>query len=237
MIHPEHKPDEEQMEKPPAWLISMGDVTALMLTFFVMLFSMSYVKSEKWDEITSLLNRNIKPTEVTKPAPISERNIPTIEILPGLSTDYLHRILKDKLSRDPILAQALVTPLEGTVVISLPGDALFAAGSDTLSEPAEQIVSELATVLTLVGNQIDIIGHTDPTPPATGAYADNWELSLARALKVSEILKDAGYDGRFSATGRGHSRYRHLDQRIPEERRYELSRRVDIVLYSQAGGQ
>ncbi len=228
---------KENVEKSPAWLVSMGDVTALMLTFFVMLFSMSYVKSERWDEIISLLNRTTEPSEIQKPIPTSDRAIPSVEVLAGLSTDYLHRILQEKLARDPILANARITPLEDQVVISLPSDALFASGSDELSEEAKLAVRELAGVLAQVGNQAEIVGHTDPLPPAAGSYPSNWDLSLARALRVANALTDAGYKGNFAAIGMGDSRFRHLDPGLTEERRYELARRVDVVLRSEAGGQ
>ena len=230
-------PPKEELGKPPAWLISMGDVTALMLTFFVMLFSMSYVKSEKWDDVTSLLNRRLQPTEVTKPAPISEQNIPSIEILSGLSTDYLHRILSQNLTGDTALRKAVLTPLESTVVISLPENTVFDPGSDSLNEDARRAVSDLAAVLSLVGNKVEIVGHADPTAEDAGRFADRWALSLARALAVAEELKQAGYGGRIVAAGKGSSRFRHLDAQLPEERRYALSRRVDIVLHSEAGGQ
>ena len=215
----------------------MGDVTALMLTFFVMLFSMSYVKSEKWDEVTSLLNRRLQPTEVTRPAPVSERNIPTVEVLPGLSTDYLHRVLAEKLDDDTALRNAILTPLENQVVISLPENTLFEPGSDVLSEDAGRAVADLAALLSLVGNRIEVVGHADPTAEDTGAFTEAWSLSLARALAVSSALKDAGYQGRFVAAGRGSSRFRHLDPALPEQRRYALSRRVDVVLHAEAGGQ
>lgn len=228
---------KEKVEKSPAWLVSMGDVTALMLTFFVMLFSMSYVKSERWDEIISLLNRTTEPSEIQKPIPTSDRAIPSVEVLAGLSTDYLHRILQEKLSRDPILAKARITPLEDQVVISLQSDALFESGSDELGEEAKLAVRELAGVLAQVGNQVEIVGHTDPLPPAAGSYPSNWDLSLARALRVANALTDAGYKGNFAAIGMGDSRFRHLDPRLSEERRYELARRVDVVLRSEAGGQ
>lgn len=238
MIDPGFKSEQKkEVEKSPAWLVSMGDVTALMLTFFVMLFSMSYVKSERWDEIISLLNRSDQPSEIQKPVPTSERAIPSVEVLPGLSTDYLHRVLQEKLSRDPILARARLTPLEAQVVISLPSDALFSPGSDLLSDEAKLAVRELAGVLAQVGNQVEIAGHTDPLPVADGAYPSNWDLSLARALRVATGLTDAGYKGRFSAIGMGDSRFRHLDPRLPEEERYELARRVDVVVRSEAGGQ
>lgn len=238
MIDPGYKGEHhDKIERPPAWMVSMGDVTALMLTFFVMLYSMSYVKSERWDEIISLLNRRMQPAEIQKPIPTSERAIPSVQILPGLSTDYLHRILQEKLSRDPILASARVTPLEEKVVISLPSDAIFSSGSTDLGDDAKLAIRELAGVLSQVGNQLEIVGHTDPLPPADGTFVSNWDLSLARALRVASALTDSGYKGRFAAIGMGDSRFRHLDPKLPEERRYELARRVDIVLLSQAGGQ
>ncbi len=228
---------KKERERPPIWLVSMGDVAALMLTFFVMLFSMSYVKSERWDDIVSLLNRRMQPSDVRVPRPTSELAIPSVEVLPALSTDYLHRVLQEKLGSNPILAEARLTPLEQKVVISLPGKALFTPGSDSLTEDAALAVRELAGVLSLVGNQIEIVGHTDPLPPKDASYSSNWELSLARALTVAKGLTDAGYRGRFSAFGEAESRFRHLDPTIPEEQRYEIARRVDVVVRADAGGQ
>ncbi|MDJ0685654.1 MAG: flagellar motor protein MotB [Alphaproteobacteria bacterium] len=229
--------DDDGVEPAPPWLISMGDVTALMLTFFVMLFSMSHLKSERWDEIISLINTSIEPSRIEEPPPASDQNISTIVVLGGLSTDYLNRILVEKLDRDPILRQARLTALQEQVSVSLPSDLLFEAGGDTLAPGAFEAISRLSGVMAQIGNHVDIVGHTDPTPARSEIFKTNWELSLGQALKVAETVRQAGYQGDFSAFGMGDSRYRHIDRRLPEEERYALARRIDIVFRAEAGGQ
>lgn len=237
MIGSDFKPFDDEVDRSPVWLVSFGDVTALMLTFFVMLFSMSHLKSERWDDIISLINTSLKPKEIERPLPTSERNVATIDILGGLSTDYLKRILSEKLERDEILSKSRVTGLQEQVVVSIPTDALFRPGSASLSEGAEEALKRMAGVMSQIGNHVDIVGHTDPEPIRNGAFRSNWELSLARALRVAEVIRISGYQGGFSAVGMGDSRYRRLDTRLSEEERYALARRVDIVFRAEAGGQ
>ena len=229
--------DDDGVEPAPARLISMGDVTALMLTFFVMLFSMSHLKSERWDEIISLINTSIEPNRIEEPAPVSDQNISTIVVLGGLSTDYLNRILEEKLGRDPILSQARLTALQDQVAVSLPSDLLFEPGGDTLAPGAFEAIARLSGVMAQIGNQVDIVGHTDPAPTRSEIFSTNWALSLGQALKVADTVRRAGYEGDFSAYGMGDSRYRHIDARLPEEERYALARRIDIVFRAEAGGQ
>jgi chemotaxis protein MotB len=50
-------------------------------------------------------------------------------------------------------------------------------------------------------------GHTDDTPPNTGQYPTNWELSAARAGAAARFLAEAGVEGdRITATGYAQTR-------------------------------
>ena len=124
------------------------------------------------------------------------------------------------------------------MIISLPSDALFAPGSADLDDGARSMITAMSGVLAQVGNQVEIVGHTDPEPPqAGGQYQTNWELSLAQSISFANALSRSGYPGRMVTLGMADSRFKHLDRDIPEERRYELARRIDIVILSEAGGQ
>ncbi len=96
-----------------------------------------------------------------------------------------------------------------TGVISLPEDALFARGSSQLSESGRQVLSRAAEQLAdampcFVDNQrvkrscpnnpygheietVFIEGHTDSVPFAGGGR-DNFDLSLARARAVEQVM-------------------------------------------------
>lgn len=223
--------------KSPAWLVSFGDVTALMLTFFVMMFAMSSIQSEKWDAVISLLSTSRASNPDTESTPSADSNIPTVEIVNALPTEYLDRVFKETLSKDPILASATISRLDGVLVISLPSENLFAPGKATLLDGADEAFFRLGGVLSKIGNQVEVVGHTDRAPPESDAYPSNWELSLARSETVAGILKKVGYSGSAVVLGAADGQYRHIDTRIPEEKRNALARRVDIVIRPDAGGQ
>ena len=227
--------DENQIEKAPIWMVSLGDVTALMLAFFVMLYAMSNPQSEKYESVISLITTSMSPN--ASPNPTSKLNIGTVDLVGGLSPDYLNKILEDKLSRDEVLSQAVVKEISKRVVISLPADIIFTQGGAEISETAGESIRRLAGVISQFGNQVDIVGHTDPEPTIGEKYPTNWDLSLARALSMANALNDYGYSGDFTVLGMADSRYRFLDGRLSEEKRYELARRVDIVIQPIAGGQ
>lgn len=229
---------EDVVEKSPIWLVTFGDVAALMLAFFVMLYSMSHLQSEKWDAIISILATRDEPVKPGEPTPIAERTITRIDLIPAFPTGYLERILNEKLDGDPLLADIRMTGLEDQLVLSLPTDRYFENAGATLNETGVRTISSLATVFRQFGNRLDIRGHTSPEPLAPNSpFQDRWGVSLARALAVAKSLERAGYDGDLSVLGQADSVYRHIDRDIPEARRFELARRVDIVIVPEARGQ
>ena len=80
------------------------------------------------------------------------------------------------------------------MVISLPGDVLFASGSDVLSNEGEKILLQVAEVIqndpALRDRQYQVAGHTDDQPlkRAADTFHDNWGLSLMRARQVLVFL-------------------------------------------------
>ncbi len=153
----------------------------------------------------------------------------------AVDLDYFRRVLTDKIRGVEVLERATILPLDDRLVISLPADALFERGSATLTEEATSAAMVLSDALQVVGNRVDVIGHTDPDPVRSELYPSNWELSLARAVVMSLALKDAGYPNQISAFGYADSRFEDLSYELSEKRRYQLGRRVDIVVRERAG--
>ncbi len=226
---------DNNIERAPIWIISLGDIVALMLAFFVMIFSMSTIQTEKYEKIVSLISTNIKSNNSV--IPISQFNIPTVDLIGGLPPEYLNKILTDKLSRDKVLSKAYIAEISNHVIISLPTDIIFKPGSAEVEKKAMESISRLAGVMSQFGNKVNIAGHTDPEPIVNNKDTTNWDLSLSRSLKIAILLKKYGYVGDFTVLGHADSRYRFLDKRFSEEERYELSRRVDLIILPIAGGQ
>ncbi|MBI4702350.1 MAG: OmpA family protein [Deltaproteobacteria bacterium] len=74
------------------------------------------------------------------------------------------------------------------MIISLPGDVLFASARDTLTKEGEQILNQVAKVIgadaSLRSRDYQVAGHTDNKPLVGGMFRDNWGLSLMRAREV-----------------------------------------------------
>ncbi len=119
-----------------------------------------------------------------------------------------------------------------------PSEILFDLGSDELQEKGLFELSQMAKVIRKIVKEIPkeidwilrVDGHTDKTPFLNrGKFADNWELSQARALSVvkyfiSEELLPAK---RFAATGFG--QFQPIDTG-ENEKALARNRRIEIKL-------
>ena len=216
-------------------MITFADLVLLLLAFFVLLFSMSHVKTENWQAVVEALSRRLNPESLrVKIEPASERNIARMSVPKLVDLDYLSTVLGEKISADPVLARSIIQRLDDRLVISLPGDAVFEPGSAELAAGARQAAFGLGELLHRLGNRIDINGHTDSEPVRSGAFVSNWELSLARALALAGALREAGLGQRITAFGLADSRFFHISPALSPTRRQELARRVDIVIRETA---
>ncbi len=182
-----------------AWLVTFTDLMALMLAFFVLMFSMSQIEQAKWqglvDALASDLN-TLRKVESFKPAldyqPEEEA------VVPGTDLDYLTPIIREQITAHPLLAQATIHRAAERLVISLPAELLFGAGAAVPAPRAVEFGSELVSVLRNLNNSVEVEAQLDGAGAARAQHAD-WELALARAAAFTGILTHAGYTGRIVA--------------------------------------
>lgn len=218
-----------------SWLTTFADISALMLAFFVMLFSMSSLEVEKWQAVVARLPNADPSKEKLRPPPNSALNVATVDVPPALPLGYLSQVLEEKISQDEVLGRAQIHRLDKLVIVSLPTERLFLSAGATLTESAKEALFRLTSALAQMGNQIDVYGHTAPGGTDSASTMQNWRLSLARAVAVANELRRIGYQRNVTMLGLGDSRYDHLDRGIVEDRRRQLARRVDIVIHPTAG--
>jgi chemotaxis protein MotB len=126
------------------------------------------------------------------------------------------------------------------MVISLPGDVLFASGSDELRDEGTQVLAAVAEVIRkdpqLSKRYFQVAGHTDNKPLKGGRFKDNWGLSTMRARSVLVYLisptetKEGG--GGLDATRLHPAGYGETDpiaDNSTDEGRQQ-NRRVELVL-------
>jgi len=131
-----------------------------------------------------------------------------------------------------------VTIRHNKMVISLPGDVLFAAGSAKLSKPGERALSKVKKVLLsdpgLTERYYQVAGHTDNQQLVRTAeeFKDNWGLSLMRAREVLLFLTNAEGGAGLNVKHWSAAGYAEIDpvapNSSPEARR--RNRRVEVVV-------
>ena len=146
-----------------------------------------------------------------------------------MALDYLATLLAQHLDGDDHLGDARITRLAGRLVISLPGDLLFAPGSTALDADARAMLFRLGGLLRHLRNRIAVAGHADPARTADRRDL-NWELSIGRAVVVANELRRAGYGREIVALGYADGRFDALPADLSAARREALARRVDVIV-------
>ncbi len=240
IIHKKSRIKTKKSGKSFMWLITFTDVMALMLTFFVLLFSMSEPKQEEWSEITSILNSEFGDFFGNKfeQGVIDDINIERIQLNQAIDLKYLKSVMKETLSKEPLLKNISLIPQYDSLIISLPENLLFSSGSAQLTTDGKNAVYAIAGILEKLGNRIEIMGQADPRPISENSkYKSNWDLSLKRAIEVAALLHDKGYDKNIRVLGLSSGRYDELPKKWSEKDRLDLSRRVDIAVMNDDGSK
>ena len=230
---------ENDGSRVPLWLITFTDVMALMLTFFVLLYSMSSPQEEKWEEMSKGLTQKLNVFDAAEYRSGTQDviSLDKIDTSRALNIGYVKVLLSRLLAHKKIDGVVLIEN-QKRLVLSLPSGLLFESGQVEIADKGHQALFELGGILARVQNRIEVVGHSDPRPitnQKNAPYKTNWQLSLARAAEVARVLKDVGYERNITVRGLSSARYDELPEKLPEEERYALSRRVDIVIMDNDG--
>ena len=224
-----------QKDTSVAWILIFTDMVALLLSFFVMLFSMSAVPVNEWETTIDILEEALNLTSEEEKDPTEDYNISSVLLERArTNVNYLLPIIEPKIKQDEIIKDSPIILLDDRIVISLSGDLLFAPGKTELTKKARKALFNLGGVLRNIRNTIGVYGYSEDEIFDRDKYSSDWELSLARAVSVANELKRAGYMEEILSFGYGGARSFRLAS-VSKDRRQSLSRRVDIVIMSIRG--
>lgn len=227
------------------WMATYADTVTLLLTFFVLLYSMSSVDAEKTKGIAnafvsmmggqsgdSLLQFNLYNGEVPLIGRESEANFDGGKEL--TDQQKMFNTIKEFVHNNNIQDVVEIVDDERGVAMQLKDNILFETSSSDLREDSKAILNQLNTIIASVNNPILIEGHTDNRDINTSRFPSNWELSADRAVNVVRYFVEVlGQDPkRFSATGYGEF------QPVAPNNTYEdmaKNRRVDILIVTSKG--
>lgn len=127
------------------------------------------------------------------------------DVPPTPATSALADALTLRLADDLSAGRVELERASDRAVLTLGSDGVFASGSAVVMPDRLPLLQRIGAALREVDAHIVVVGHTDDEPPSRGK-ASNWQLSLARATAVVNLLRERA-DGpeRFLAQGRGAS--------------------------------
>lgn len=188
------------------WLLTYADLMNLLLILFIILYSMSQVNTEKFQQLSQSLSSAFgngeRPSVVqggssgnslidfpaTMPSPV----------IPSKIEDQQMEALQEEISglvdSEGLKGNVSVTMQERGIVVTINEKILFKSGS-AIIEPNDQdtVIKIGKDILSKIPNKhIRVEGHTDNIPMKSALYPSNWELSAARAINVLKLLVDKG---------------------------------------------
>jgi chemotaxis protein MotB len=225
---------KEECKAPPAWLTSFGDLMSLLLTFFILLYSMSTISLEKfYQAIKGIIEAFGGHYVIYEQRVINGKNVPVQmpNMYPKMRTrerieKKLHEI-RQMLQRLGIKSE--VAKFGTSIRLRINTDKLFPPGEDRPYPQAIPIIMEICRKLKELDLPLTIEGFTDNTPIHNKRFPSNWELSAARATAILRLFIQCGYDPKkLSAAGCGP--YHPIAPNTTPEGRAK-NRRIEIVIH------
>ncbi len=184
------------------WLVIFTDLVALMLAFFVLLFSMSTVKLSDWQSLVQSLSETLSPEEKKK-IPVAQSNFNIESVFRGEASnlDYLMSIISEAVDSNELLSKGKILRREDRMVLVMPRKVLFKSGRAELTDEGRDAFFVLGGVLRNIDNEIAVNGHSGTDSLVQKGFVSNWELSIALAVSIANTLRQSGFPRPVSAFG------------------------------------
>ena len=197
------------------WLTTFNDLVTLLMVFFVLLFTMSSIDARPMQEFQyalqsglgilkegKMVNISVKTTQpVEDMSHIKDVKVSPDELLSGLLSDKLIKSLQADFEIE-------ITQTSQGIRLSFEDQVLFEFGKADINPAGFTMLDQIAKAIKKVPKAVRVEGHTDNIPIQTARFPSNWELSVARAVKVVKYFAEVGNvdPHRLSAVGYGESR-------------------------------
>lgn len=231
---PKSSKKDDRPAGAPSWMVTYSDLVTLLLTFFVLLLSMSSLDPIRFNSAAKSLKKAFNIHDIpsqTKyiipvlPSPSTPRISPIIE----QTTAKVHEKIKSQIDALRLNSQVGVLKRDDeSIVLRINDSVLFEPGQAKITPRSYPILRDIADIIRPLPMDLRIEGHTDDTPVA-GSQFGNWDLSVSRSVSVLRFFAQSDLLAldRMASVGYG------LDRPVvpnSDEAARALNRRVDFVL-------
>lgn len=226
--------------KADGWLATYADTITLLLTFFVLLYSMATIDNEKIKQLSTAFKTFMSGEEgaTLMQYDLYNGEVPLIggetsEPIQGgegiTEQEKIYNDIKNFVESNNLSEVVEIVDDERGVAMQLKSNILFETSSSNLKEDSKVILKKINSIISSLKNPILVEGHTDNRPINTDRFPSNWELSADRAVNVVRYFVEVLGENpeRFSATG-----YAEFKPVAPNNNYENMAknRRVDILI-------
>ncbi|MCL1848450.1 MAG: flagellar motor protein MotB [Clostridiales bacterium] len=226
-----------------SWLNTYADMVTLLLTFFVMLLSMSSVDEERFDAVLASLRAagfdaailvQVDPSAITEEMDLWDL-IPDLAETNDdyLSMDSLYEVMNEYISKNDMSSSMTVTKQGNNVHIQFNSAILFEPDQYTMLPASRPLLSFVGDVINLYDEKIKVVnigGHTARTGRGNTGVSD-WRLSGERAATVATFLEDSCGVNKMKMLTIGYGDNFPIADNDTEQGRSQ-NRRVELVIVS-----
>jgi chemotaxis protein MotB len=231
--HGDIHPDER-------WLITYADMITLLLAVFIVMYALSDTNLRKFNafaqSLSSAFNTDVFSGTDAFTVSSGEAVAPgtgQVDSGNGVIASEARTVqaaVNDYAIRQGLGGTVTVDQVAEGIAIRIQAGLLFQPGRARLDDASIGLLEQVASTIRPLPQNVRVVGNTDDTPTSGALYADNFELSTARAMSVLRFLVAAGIDEERVSVG-GAGQYNPLVPNTSSENRAR-NRRVDIlVLY------
>lgn len=235
------KKDKPQGSGSPGWMTTFSDLMSLLLTFFILLYSMSNIDAVKFENMTKSLQgvlSGLGYTEVLE-GQSNEVQVP-LEDDKSLEADIDNSALMEEIQEvyEKVLAYVEAEGLDADVSVNfnkrgifvdIKEAILFDSGSAKIKDSGLLVLKKVEGILSEFDNEILIEGHTDNVPMRSALYPSNWELSTGRSVSVVRYLSEIGNIPSTRLAAMGYGEHKPIVPNTNEENK-AVNRRVNILI-------
>lgn len=215
------------------WMDTYGDFVTLLLCFFVMLYAMSSVDSQRWIALVQSFNPDaVVSQEGVPPQGESEGAAPSGTQVEE-EMEALYQDLTEYISEQNMQDQMTVTSGSGYVFITFDDTVFFNPDSPVLLDSGKVVLDQVAQALAERSDAIGelrVLGHTaqgDPNTP-NNPVVDR-TLSSSRANNVTLYLQEKNIIDPAKLVSIGYGQWRPVASNDTAEGRSK-NRRVELIV-------
>ncbi|WP_156291255.1 flagellar motor protein MotB [Oceanobacillus salinisoli] len=236
-----------------SWLLPYSDLLTLLVALFIVLFAMSDINVQKYEELASffrdefaadgegILEQNKGPGEVRPPSDVEEDSKEEHEeekeeeyvdeaLLERRELESMQASINAYIAENNLEDDLGTTLTDEGLLVTILNDVFFDSGSAAVKSDGRLVAREISNFLySDPPHQIVISGHADDVPVNNRRFASNWELSVTRAVNFMTLVLENGNLDPTLFSAKGYGEYNPIVPNTSEENRAK-NRRVEVLI-------